>query len=150
MQHINTWHPVLKSVYEKSQSVMGGKLFSSFLHPQKTYNAMSPEPQPQFSQTGLHFLQNHKMNPIKLWNLKTFHDIMVWGLRNWIWVIWVQKMHQGQNPSSNFHKQEDPIFPLNQIKPSNLKKILDFVWMEPRNIDFTWVLKFYQAKSPKP
>ena len=39
-----TWHPVLKSVYEKRQSVMSGKLFSSFLYPQKTYKAMSPEP----------------------------------------------------------------------------------------------------------
>ena len=39
-----TWYPVLKSVYEKSQSVMGGNLFSSFLYPQKTYKAMSPGP----------------------------------------------------------------------------------------------------------
>ena len=32
---------------------------------QKTYQAISPEPQLQFSQTGPHFLRNHEMNPIK-------------------------------------------------------------------------------------
>ena len=33
---------------------------------QKTYLAIIQEPWLQFSQTGPRFLQNHKMNPIKL------------------------------------------------------------------------------------
>ena len=32
---------------------------------QKTYQAIISEPWLQFSQRGSHFLQNHKMNPIK-------------------------------------------------------------------------------------
>ena len=49
---------------------------------QKTYPAKSPEPWLQFSQTRPHFLKNHEMNPIKLWNLKKFIDLEVWGLQN--------------------------------------------------------------------
>ena len=37
-----TRHPALKSVYEKSQLALGGKLFPAWI--QKTYRAMSPEP----------------------------------------------------------------------------------------------------------
>ena len=48
---------------------------------QKMYSAISPEPWLQFSQTGLHFLQNHNMNPMKLWNFKKFHELGVWGLK---------------------------------------------------------------------
>ena len=32
----------------------------------KTFQAISPEPQLQFSQTGPHFVKNHKVNQIKL------------------------------------------------------------------------------------
>ena len=46
----------------------------------KTCQAISPIPNLQFSQTGPHFLWNHEMNRIKLWNLTTFFDLGVWGL----------------------------------------------------------------------
>ena len=51
-------------------------------------------------------------------------------------------MYQGisPEPKAQCSQTEGPIFlqnhKLNQIKPSNLKKILDFVWMEPRNYRF--------------
>ena len=34
----------------------------------------------QFSQTEHHFLQNHEMNSVKLWNLKKFYSFGVWGI----------------------------------------------------------------------
>ena len=37
---------------------------------QKTYQAISLEPLLQFTKAGLHFIKNHGMNPVKLWNLK--------------------------------------------------------------------------------
>ena len=39
---------------------------------QKMYPAISSEPLLQFSQKEPHFLKNHKINPIKSWNLKNF------------------------------------------------------------------------------
>ena len=49
---------------------------------QKTYPTINPEPWLQFSQTRPHFLKNHEMNPIKLWNLKKFIDVWAWGLES--------------------------------------------------------------------
>ena len=48
---------------------------------QKMYLAISPEPWLQFSQTGPRFLKNHKINPIKLWNLKKCLDLGAWDLK---------------------------------------------------------------------
>ena len=59
---------------------LGPRNYIWFNWAQKTNPAVSPEPWLQFSQTGPHFLQNHNMNPIKLWNFKKFHDLGVWGL----------------------------------------------------------------------
>ena len=47
---------------------------------QKAYQAISPEPYLQFSQTGPNFIKNHRMNPIKLWNVKNVFDFWVCGL----------------------------------------------------------------------
>ena len=46
---------------------------------QKTYRAICPEPEPQFSQAGPHFFENHQINPVKSWNLKTFLDLGIWS-----------------------------------------------------------------------
>ena len=63
---------------------------------QETYPAIRQEPWLQFSQTGPHFLQNHGMNPIKLWNLKKCLDLRAWRLepRNHIWATWDQKTYK--------------------------------------------------------
>ena len=72
------------------------------------------------------------MNLIKLWNLKKFRDLRVWGLRNWIRATWAQKMYQGisaeltQTGGHNFLHNHN----VNQIKPSNLKTFLDLVGSE--------------------
>ena len=44
---------------------LGSKNFICVNWVQKMYQTMSPEPWPQFSQTGLHFIQNYKLNQIK-------------------------------------------------------------------------------------
>ena len=107
---------------------------------------------------AIHFLQNHKMNPIKLWNLKKFHDLRVWGLRNWIWVLWVQKMYQdiSPEPKLQFSQKEDPIFSrvISWIKSNhqilkNFWTLLGSGW-SLEIMDFTWVRKFHQAKVQSP
>ena len=47
---------------------------------QKTYPAISLEPWLQFSQARPHFFKDHKMNPIKSWNLKKCIDLVTQGL----------------------------------------------------------------------
>ena len=52
---------------------------------QETYQAISLEPYLRFSQKDSFFLQNYKINLIKLLNLRSFLDLGVWGLeRNYI------------------------------------------------------------------
>ena len=48
---------------------------------QKMYLAIIPEPWLQFSQTGPRFLKNHKINPIKLWNLKKCLELGAWDVK---------------------------------------------------------------------
>ena len=47
---------------------------------QKTYPTIRPEPWLQYSETTPHFLKNHKMNPIKFWNVKKLVNLGTWGL----------------------------------------------------------------------
>ena len=53
---------------------------------QKTYQALNPEPYLLFSQSGSYFLQNSKINPVKLWYLKKILD------------FWLQNMYQTVRP----------------------------------------------------
>ena len=61
---------------------------------QKTYQAKSRKPWFQFSQTGLHFLTNHKMNPMKLWNLKKYLDLEVWGLETTFVPLGIKRLNE--------------------------------------------------------
>ena len=54
---------------------------------QKMYQAISPEPEPQLLQTGLHFIQNHRINSRNLWNFKKKYDLGGLAPRNYIWAI---------------------------------------------------------------
>ena len=67
-----------------------------------------PRTQLQFSQTGPHFLKDHEMNPRKLWNLKKYIDLRVWGLETTFGPLGSKRHIKPyvQNNSYNFHKQD--------------------------------------------
>ena len=65
----------------KNSLTLGSGTYKLYFHlVQKTYQAISPEAWLQFSQTRLHFIRNHKLNPIKQSKLKEFLDLEVWDL----------------------------------------------------------------------
>ena len=94
------------------------------------------------------------MNPIKLWNLKSFFGLVVWGLQTTFGPLSPRKNIQlsVQNPSSTFHKQ-DLIFSRawdesNKIKKSQ-KKFSPW-GLGPRNyVCVTWTKKTYPPISPE-
>ena len=55
------------------------KLHLGYLGPEDVSNHKSRAVASIFTK-GPHFLQNHNMNPIRLWNFKKFHDSRVWRL----------------------------------------------------------------------
>ena len=102
---------------------------------QKIYPAISPEPWLQFSQTRPHFLKNHEMNPIKLWNIKKLIDLAAWSLETTFGLLGPRRHVEpyiSPEPWLQF-SQARPHFlknhEMNSIKSCYLKKFLDlWVW----------------------
>ena len=98
----------------------------------KMYQAITPEPYHQFPHTGPHFIQNHKLLSLKLWNLESF--LSIWGLgdTNYIWATSAQKMYQAITPE-HYHQfsHTGPDFIQNHnllsLKLWSLEKLCQFV-----------------------
>ena len=93
------------------------------------------------------------------WNYKISKNSMTLGSlksKNWIWVIWAQKICKGISPEPKlpFSQTGGPNFLQNHNWIKSKLQILKSFWnlskWSLKIIDFTWVQKFYQAKIPEP
>ena len=103
-------------------------------------------PSPNFHKQDL---KNHEMNSIKLWNLKKYLDLGVWGPENIFGPLGLRgpedaSRHISPEPSFNFHKQ-DHIFSRIMRWINKIMKSQKIFWpwcLGPRNyIWATWVRK---------
>ena len=63
------------------------KISFVLLGPKHLSHNICPEPSLQFSQKISHFIHNHKLNPIKLWNVKQYLNLVVWGIKASFWQL---------------------------------------------------------------